>query len=44
MTRFELPLIPILGEMEEKGILIDREYFKKLRDEFAKENLVSSMR
>ncbi|MEK7115940.1 MAG: DNA polymerase, partial [Patescibacteria group bacterium] len=37
MTRFELPLIPILGEMEEKGILIDREYFKKLRDEFAKE-------
>ena len=37
MTRFELPLIPILGEMEERGILIDREYFKKLREEFAKE-------
>lgn len=37
LTRFELPLIPILGEMEERGILIDREYFKTLRDEFTKE-------
>ncbi len=37
MRRFELPLIPILGEMEEKGILIDRAYFKKLREEFAQE-------
>ena len=37
MRRFELPLIPILGEMEEKGILIDRAYFKKLREEFATE-------
>ena len=37
LTRFELPLIPILGEMEEAGILIDRAYFQKLRDDFQKE-------
>lgn len=36
-TRLELPLIPILGEMEEHGILIDRPYFKKLQEEFQKE-------
>lgn len=35
--RFEVPLISILAEMEERGILIDRTYFKKLRNEFHKE-------
>lgn len=28
--RFELPLIPLLREMEQRGILIDRSYLKKL--------------
>ena len=35
-TRFELPLIPVLGEMEQEGILIDRSYFKGLHTEFLK--------
>jgi len=35
--RFEMPLIPVLGAMEEVGILIDRKYFKRLADEFGKE-------
>ncbi|MEK7656069.1 MAG: DNA polymerase I [Patescibacteria group bacterium] len=35
--RFEAPLIPILARMEEYGILIDREYFKKLTEDFRKE-------
>ena len=34
---FDLPLIPILYKMEKKGMLIDREYFKNLRDEYTKE-------
>ena len=31
---FDLPLIPILYKMEEKGMLIDRDYFKNLRTEY----------
>lgn len=34
---FDLPLIPILYKMEEKGMLIDREYFKTLRKEYTEE-------
>lgn len=34
LEKFELPLIPVLGKMEEVGIGIDREYFKKLANEF----------
>ncbi len=33
-TNFDLPLIPILYKMEEKGMLIDREYFSALKDEY----------
>ncbi|MBP5647846.1 hypothetical protein J6X04_00965 [Candidatus Saccharibacteria bacterium] len=36
-TQFDLPLIPILYKMETKGMLIDREYFEKLRQEYTKE-------
>ena len=36
-TDFDLPLIPILYKMEEKGMLIDREYFKTLRKEYTEE-------
>ena len=32
----DLPLIPILYKMEKKGMLIDREYFEKLKDEYSK--------
>lgn len=35
--RFEMPLIPVLGAMEEIGIMIDRRYFKQLAEEFSKE-------
>ena len=31
---YDFPLIPILYKMEEKGVLIDKEYFAKLRTEF----------
>lgn len=37
MERFEKPLIPVLAQMENKGILIDREYFKGLMEDFRKE-------
>ena len=33
-TDFDLPLIPVLYKMEEKGMLIDRAYFAKLKDEY----------
>lgn len=33
-TEFDLPLIPILYKMESNGMLIDREYFEKLKAEF----------
>lgn len=36
-TQFDLPLIPVLYEMEETGMLIDRSYFEQLREEFTRE-------
>lgn len=36
-TEFDLPLIPVLFKMEKKGMLIDRNYFGKLRIEYNKE-------
>jgi DNA polymerase-1 len=33
MKEIELPLIPVLSEMEESGILIDVEFFKKFSEE-----------
>jgi len=37
MERFEMPLISILGRMEEEGIMVDVQYFKKLEQELRKE-------
>ena len=34
---FDLPLIPILYRMEKKGMLLDRQYFAKLRTEYETE-------
>ena len=34
LLNFDLPLIPVLYKMEEKGMLIDRVYFKTLKDEY----------
>ncbi len=34
---FDLPLIPILYKMEKKGMLIDREYFARLRAQYEEE-------
>lgn len=36
-TQFDLPLIPILYQMEEEGMLIDREYFQGMKVEFSEE-------
>ena len=36
-TELDLPLIPVLYQMEQKGMLIDRAYFKTLEQEYAKE-------
>jgi len=36
-TDFDLPLIPVLYQMEEKGMLLDRQYFAKLRAEYEEE-------
>lgn len=36
-TELDLPLIPVLYKMENKGMLIDREYFAKLQTEYAAE-------
>ena len=36
-TDFDLPLIPVLYQMEEKGMLLDRQYFAKLRVEYEEE-------
>ena len=33
-TDFDLPLIPVLYKMEKKGMLINRAYFTKLKDEY----------
>ncbi len=37
LTELDLPLVPILYKMEKKGMLIDREYFAKLKTEYAQE-------
>ena len=37
LTEYDLPLIPVLYQMEEKGMLIDRTYFANLRDEYSRE-------
>lgn len=37
LVELDLPLIPILYKMEVEGMLIDREYFEKLRVEFERE-------
>lgn len=37
LTQFDLPLVPVLFKMEREGMLIDREHFKALKDEFAAE-------
>lgn len=37
LTEFDLPLIPVLYKMEEKGMLIDRKYFAELEKEYSKE-------
>ena len=36
-TNFDLPLIPVLYKMENKGMLIDRAYFAKLQTEYSEE-------
>ncbi len=36
-TEYDLPLIPVLYKMEEKGMLIDRAYFANLRQEYTAE-------
>ena len=37
LTKFDLPLIPVLYKMEQKGMLIDREYFEGLKSEYTAE-------
>ena len=37
LTELDLPLIPVLYKMEQKGMRIDREYFRKLAKEYAGE-------
>ena len=37
LMSFDLPLIPVLYKMEEKGMLIDKDYFKNLRAEYTEE-------
>ncbi|MBR6505465.1 DNA polymerase I, partial [Candidatus Saccharibacteria bacterium] len=37
LAELDLPLIPILYKMEEKGMLIDRDYFKSLEKEYVHE-------
>ena len=36
-TEFDLPLVPVLFKMEKKGMLIDREYFRRLEKEYSEE-------
>ncbi len=40
-TEFDLPLIPVLYQMEKTGMLIDRAYFKELKTEY--ENEIKSL-
>ena len=37
LTELDLPLFPVLYKMEEKGMLIDKEYFKNLQEEYTEE-------
>lgn len=37
LTELDLPLIPVLYKMEEKGMLIDRDYFQNLQKEYISE-------
>lgn len=37
LTKFDLPLIPVLYKMEHRGMLLDRAYFAKLKTEYAAE-------
>ncbi len=37
LTKFDLPLIPVLYKMEKKGMLIDRKYFDELNSEYTAE-------
>ncbi|MDQ7815372.1 MAG: DNA polymerase I [Patescibacteria group bacterium] len=37
LDKYEMPLIPVLAEMEENGIKIDKLYFKKLSQDFTAE-------
>ena len=37
LENFDLPLIPVLYKMEQKGMLIDRAYFARLREEYSAE-------
>ncbi|MBR3256138.1 DNA polymerase I [Candidatus Saccharibacteria bacterium] len=37
LENLDLPLIPVLYKMENKGMLIDREYFARLREEYTVE-------
>ncbi len=39
LSEFDLPLIPVLYQMEENGMLVDRQYFADLKDEFSAEVL-----
>ena len=34
LTKFDLPLIPVLYKMEKRGMLIDRKYFSELKSEY----------
>ncbi len=36
-VQFDLPLIPVLYRMEKAGMLIDREYFREMKEEFSAE-------
>lgn len=36
-VQFDLPLVPILYQMEKLGMLIDREYFQMMKKEFSKQ-------
>ena len=37
LINFDLPLIPVLYKMEERGMLIDKNYFKNLQAEYVEE-------
>lgn len=37
LTDLDLPLIPVLYKMEQKGMALDRTYFKSLREEYTRE-------